>query len=239
MNTAQIGNLGTGTGLSAAFTPPTDLGLGSIETAGLVSSLTGISLPPAPKFGPAKWYDLGKRLFDLMVSASLLLLSAPFFAGIAAVVKATSSGPAFFRQERVGQAGQRFAIYKFRSMYGNAPKYEYSPKSSDDPRITSIGRFLRRTHLDEWPQLINVLLGQMSLVGPRPEMPFIVEQYTPEQRQRLAVKPGITGLWQISAHRSFPIHEHLEYDFYYLRHRSPLLDATILVHTFFSAPRGV
>jgi lipopolysaccharide/colanic/teichoic acid biosynthesis glycosyltransferase len=101
-------------------------------------------------------------------------------------------------------------------MYCDAPKYSYSPGAGDDPRVTSIGRFLRHTGLDELPQLINVVLGQMSLVGPRPEMPFIVEQYTPLQRRRLAVKPGMTGLWQISADRAFLIHENPEYDLYYI-----------------------
>ncbi len=219
MNTAQIRNLAAANVLSAAFAPSTVMG--SIDPANLPSPLTGITLPRASKGGPAKLYDLGKRLFDLIVSACLLVLFSPVFASIAALVKATSSGPAFFQQERVGQAGHRFAIYKFRSMYRDVPSYGYSPRTRDDPRITPVGRFLRSTNLDEWPQLINVFLGQMSLVGPRPEMPFIVEQYTAEQRRRLAVKPGITGLWQISPHRAFPIHEHLEYDAYYVRYRSP------------------
>src|SRR5664279_6048186 len=99
-------------------------------------------------------------------------------------------------------------------MYWDVPKYGYSPREGEDPRITPFGRLLRRSSVDEFPQLINVLLGQMSLVGPRPEMPFIVDQYTAVQRQRLSVKPGITGLWQLSADRVCLIHEHLEYDMY-------------------------
>jgi hypothetical protein len=109
-----------------------------------------------------------------------------------------------------------FTMYKFRTMYEEAPVYGYSPGQDHDPRITPVGRLLRRTSLDEFPQLFNVLLGQMSLVGPRPEMPFIVEQYTLMQRQRLAVKPGMTGLWQISADRAFLIHENIEYDLYFI-----------------------
>jgi lipopolysaccharide/colanic/teichoic acid biosynthesis glycosyltransferase len=124
-------------------------------------------------------------------------------------------------------------------MYRDAPTYGYSPRAGEDPRITGIGRFLRRTSLDELPQLINVFRGQMSLVGPRPEMPFIVQQYTAWQRQRLAVKPGITGLWQLSADRAFLIHENMEYDLYYTRHRSLFMDVAILLHTFLFAARGV
>jgi lipopolysaccharide/colanic/teichoic acid biosynthesis glycosyltransferase len=124
-------------------------------------------------------------------------------------------------------------------MYQDAPTYGYSPETGSDKRLTPIGRLLRRTSLDEIPQLLNVLLGDMSLVGPRPEMPFIVEQYTPRQRERLAIKPGVTGLWQMSADRAFKIHENLEYDLYYARHRSLFMDVAILLHTMLFAPRGV
>ena len=146
-----------------------------------------------------------------------MTLFAPLAAVLALLVKFNSRGPVLFRQERVGRQGQLFTMYKFRSMYVEAPQYGYSPTAERDPRITPVGRLLRRTSLDEIPQLINVVLGQMSLVGPRPEMPFIVEQYTHLQQQRLAVKPGITGLWQISADRKFLIHKNLEYDLYYFR----------------------
>jgi lipopolysaccharide/colanic/teichoic acid biosynthesis glycosyltransferase len=184
-------------------------------------------------------YEQVKRVFDLIVSVVVLILLSPFFVIIAVMVKITSPGPALFRQERVGQAGYPFAIYKFRSMYEQAHSYACSPSTVNDPRITRVGRFLRRTSLDELPQFINVFLGQMSLVGPRPEMPFIVAQYNDEQRRRLLVKPGITGLWQISPHRGCPIHDHLEYDFFYLRNRSLMLDAVILLQTVLFAARGV
>jgi len=163
------------------------------------------------------FYEFAKRVLDLAVSIIALLLFGPLAAVLALTVKFSSPGPVLFRQERVGRQGRLFAMYKFRSMYVDAPKYGYSPTAGADPRITPIGRLLRRTSLDEIPQLVNVLLGQMSVVGPRPEMPFIVEQYTPSQQQRLAVKPGITGLWQISADRAFRIHENVEYDLYYFR----------------------
>jgi lipopolysaccharide/colanic/teichoic acid biosynthesis glycosyltransferase len=129
-------------------------------------------------------------------------------------------------------------MYKFRSMDTRVPKYELSPTTPKDPRITRIGRILRRTSLDELPQLMNVLRGDMSLVGPRPEMPFIVERYDAQQRQRLQVIPGITGLWQLSADRSFPIHHNIQYDLYYIRNRSFPMDVAILIHTLSLALHG-
>ena len=131
-------------------------------------------------------------------------------------------------------------MYKFRSMYTSAARYDVSPTRSSDPRITRIGRFLRRTSLDELPQLINVFLGDMSLVGPRPEMPFIVERYNTQQRARLQFTPGITGLWQLSADRAFPIHQNIEYDLYYIENRTFFMDVAILIHTLlFAAWSGI
>ncbi len=181
------------------------------------AELDGIMLAHISRGAARLLYDFGKRLLDLAVATIAVTLFAPLAAVLALLVKFTSRGPVFFSQERVGRQGQLFTMYKFRSMYVEAPEYGYSPTAGRDPRITPVGRLLRRTSLDEIPQLINVVLGQMSLVGPRPEMPFIVEQYTPLQQQRLAVKPGITGLWQISADRGFLIHQNLEYDLYYFR----------------------
>ena len=172
-----------------------------------------------------------KRALDVCLAAIGLLPLVVLTPLLAIVVKLSSPGPVFFSQRRVGKNGRTFRIYKFRTMYADAPRYGYSPKANPDPRVTCAGRMLRRSKLDELPQLINVLLGQMSLVGPRPEMPFIVERYTAVQRERLALTPGITGLWQISEHRTAPIHEHLEYDFYYAEHRSLLLDLAILCRT--------
>jgi exopolysaccharide biosynthesis polyprenyl glycosylphosphotransferase len=203
------------------------------------AQLDGIMLAHFSKDKPRPVYDAGKRLLDLILSIGLLAMLSPLFAVLAALVKWTSSGPVLFRQDRVGQAGRGFTIYKFRTMYQDVPSYGYSPKAGEDPRITSVGRFLRRTSLDELPQLINVFLGQMSLAGPRPEMPFIVERYNSLQRQRLSVKPGITGLWQLSADRAFLIHENMEYDLYYVRHRSLFMDVAILLHTLLFAARGV
>ena len=168
-----------------------------------------------------------------------MVIGAPVFLLLALAIKMDSRGPVLFRQERVGQDGKLFRMYKFRTMHTTAPSYEYSPLASSDPRITRLGRFLRRTSLDEVPQLLNVLQGSMSLVGPRPEMPFIVEQYTERHRQRLQVRPGLTGLWQLSGDRAFLIHENIEYDLYYIQHRSLFMDLAILLHTIIFAARGI
>lgn len=187
----------------------------------------------------APWYYTHcKRIFDFCVSSILLILLSPVFLLIALLIRLTSHGPALFVQRRVGRDGVLFKMYKFRSMSCRARPYECSPRNSRDPRITPIGRFLRRTSLDELPQLLNVFFGQMSLVGPRPEMPFIVRRYNSQQRRRLDVMPGITGFWQLSADRAYPIHENLHHDFAYIRRRTLSLDLAILIHTLFFAMRG-
>jgi lipopolysaccharide/colanic/teichoic acid biosynthesis glycosyltransferase len=180
-----------------------------------------------------------KRTFDFAVALLLLLILSPGFLLIACLISLTSQGPAFFVQDRVGKNGRLFRMYKFRTMRADSPQYAHSPTCTRDPRITRIGAFLRRTSFDELPQLINVLEGHMSLVGPRPEMPFIVELYSELQRQRLWVKPGITGLWQISADRAHLIHENIQYDLYYIRHCTFFMDLAILLHTFAFAMRGI
>ena len=154
-------------------------------------------------------------------------------------VRLDSPGPVFFRQKRIGLHGGAFTIFKFRTMGVQHCGSGVSPSESSDPRITRVGRWLRKTSIDELPQLWNVLRGDMALVGPRPEMPFIVEKYTPTQRARLDALPGVTGVWQLSADRCRPIHENVHYDLYYLRHRSPFFDMAILLHTIFFAMRGV
>ncbi len=203
------------------------------------AELDGVMLAHLSKARTGFIYDPAKRLLDVASATVSLALLAPLLCLIAILVKCSSPGPVLFRQNRVGKDGRLFSMYKFRTMFRHAPHYAYSPKHGNDPHITSIGRFLRKTSLDELPQILNVLLGDMSLVGPRPEMPFIVEQYTPLQRQRLSVKPGITGLWQLSADRAFLIHENIEYDLYYVRNRSLFIDFAILLHTLLFAARGV
>jgi lipopolysaccharide/colanic/teichoic acid biosynthesis glycosyltransferase len=158
---------------------------------------------------------------------------------VAALIKVNSKGPVFLRQCRVGRNGEPFLMWKFRSMYVDAPLYARSPTTDRDPRLTKFGRSLRRYSLDELPQLWNVLKGEMSLVGPRPEMPFIAKEYGDYERLRLNATPGITGLWQISPARAMPIHENLELDLYYIGHRSFFLDLAILIRTVTAVLRGI
>jgi exopolysaccharide biosynthesis polyprenyl glycosylphosphotransferase len=179
-----------------------------------------------------------KRGLDLTASLVLLLLSAPLWIIVSILIKRESPGPVLFVQRRIGRDGRPFNVLKFRTMHqhlsGDAP----APRSPYDPRITRIGRWLRRYSLDELPQLLNVLWGEMSMVGPRPEMPFIVEKYGALERERLRAKPGITGLWQISYARQMAIHDNLDYDLYYIEHQSLLLDLVILTLTAFAVVKG-
>lgn len=185
------------------------------------------------------YYDRIKRLVDFVAASLLLTVLSPLLLLIAVWVKIDSPGPVLFSQDRVGKDGKLFKMFKFRSMYSDAPKYAISPKSRFDPRITKAGRILRKTSFDELPQLINVFRGEMSLVGPRPDQPFICEEYNRFQAARLQVKPGITGLWQISADRSVPIHENLDYDLYYIQNRSLTTDMVILWRTLWFALHGI
>ena len=169
-----------------------------------------------------------KRYIDLSLAVVLLFLLLPVIGIIALAIKIDSKGPVFFRQDRVGKDGKIFQIYKFRSMLTDADPYSVNPSDQNDPRITRAGRFLRKTSLDELPQIINVLKGNMSFVGPRPEMPFIVAEYNEIHRERLRVLPGITGLWQLSGDRKKAIHENMDYDLYYKRNVSFFLDVATL-----------
>ncbi len=203
------------------------------------SEIDGMMLASLAAENEHRVSELAKRAVDIVLALAALLLLALPCALAACLIRLTSPGPAIFSQLRVGHRGQLFFLYKFRSMYSDSAAYAFSPKIGLDSRITPIGRFLRRTCFDEVPQLWNVLRGEMSLVGPRPEMPFIVDEYTPLQRKRLAVKPGITGLWQLSGDRGRLIHENLEYDLYYLRNRNLFMDFAVLLHTLVFAARGI
>jgi exopolysaccharide biosynthesis polyprenyl glycosylphosphotransferase len=180
-----------------------------------------------------------KRTFDLLLTIVMLPVALPLMAVIALVVKLDDGGPVFFRQKRVGENGAGFRILKFRTMVPNAEELQdrvtkldengnHLFKTKRDPRVTRVGRFLRRWSLDELPQLFNVLRGDMSLVGPRPEQAFVVDQYDPWQRQRLAVPPGITGWWQVSGRSDLPMHLNTQYDLFYIRNYSLWLDLRIL-----------
>jgi lipopolysaccharide/colanic/teichoic acid biosynthesis glycosyltransferase len=184
-------------------------------------------------------YETGKRIFDFGAALALLVFTLPLWAILAALIRWESEGSALFRHTRVGREGRPFELYKFRTMRVDAPQYGFHPTDADDPRVTRVGRWLRRTSLDELPQLINVLKGDMSLVGPRPEMLFIVKRYSARHRQRLSVIPGLTGLWQLSADRAFLIHENIQYDLYYICHRNFFMDLAILLHTAMFAMKGI
>ncbi|MBN1879454.1 sugar transferase [bacterium] len=183
-------------------------------------------------------YLATKRLFDIIFSTVVLIFFIPLIPVIALLVKLDSKGPVVFSQKRVGKDGKLFNMHKFRSMHVTAGQYQQSPADHLDPRITKVGRWLRRYNLDELPQFINVIRGEMSVVGPRPEMPFVVDSYTPFQRQRLNLRPGITGLWQISSDRNSAIHENLDYDLYYTENQSFLLDLVVIAKTIGSGLRG-
>ena len=179
----------------------------------------------------ATGYRVAKRLVDLGLGAMGLVLLGPLLGLIALAVRLDSRGAAIFRQERIGLQGNPFMIYKFRTMDIDSPTFSPKPSSFDDERLTRLGRFLRRSSLDELPQLVNVLKGEMSLVGPRPEQPFLVARYQPWQRQRLSVVPGLTGWWQVNG-RKQPMHDYVAEDLYYVQHCSFLFDLRILLYTF-------
>ncbi len=183
-----------------------------------------------------------KRLLDIVLATAGLIALLPVWICIAIAVKLDSPGPAIFVQDRLGLQGRRFRFYKFRSMYSDAEKRLSEVlahneidgpvfKMRNDPRISRVGAFLRRTSLDELPQLINVLKGEMSLVGPRPPLPREVEQYRPGDHIRLSVKPGLTCLWQISGRSNVGFDQWMEYDREYVRNMSLLLDVQILLRT--------
>lgn len=173
-----------------------------------------------------------KRLFDLVVGTLLLLLSLPLFLVAALAVLLSSRGPVFYRQTRVGRGCREFRILKFRSMVADADRIGPHSTAKGDPRITRVGRILRRTSLDELPQLLNVLAGQMSLVGPRPDLPEQMSLYTPEERElRHSVRPGITGPAQVKLRHEGTLEERKALDLDYARRAGVWLDLKILFLT--------
>ncbi len=181
--------------------------------------------------GLTPFEQLCKRAMDITIASIMLFCTMPIIPFICIGIRLSSAGPAIFRHKRVGKDGVPFIMYKFRTMYYQVNEYQEAPITKNDPRVIPIGRWLRRTSLDELPQLINVLKGEMSMVGPRPEMQFIVDSYEPWQRQRLSVTPGITGVWQISGRKDLPLYSNLEYDFYYIQNQSLLFDISIMLRT--------
>jgi lipopolysaccharide/colanic/teichoic acid biosynthesis glycosyltransferase len=170
-----------------------------------------------------------RRLFDILVSGTVLLLSTPVLLGAMLAIRLESRGGAIYRQRRVGKDGAPFDVLKLRTMVSGAEKMGAGLAVDDgDSRITNVGAFLRRTSIDELPNLVNVLKGEMSIIGPRPTVPVQVEQYTDRQRGRLALKPGITGWAQVNGRASLPWPERIELDLWYAEHKSIRLDLRIL-----------
>lgn len=187
-------------------------------------------------------YLLAKRCLDIVASILSILVLFPFFILIAIIIKLDSKGPVLFSQTRVGENGNTFEMFKFRSMQvgsevrlndlkekneADGPVF----KIRNDPRITKIGTFLRKTSIDELPQLINIIKGEMSFVGPRPPLPSEVNQYTPYQMQRLLVKPGLTCYWQISGRSDLSFEEWVDLDLKYIRERNIALDISLILLT--------
>lgn len=192
---------------------------------------------------------LVKRAFDIVVGSLLLLFALPLMGLIALAILLADGRPILFRQERAGENGRPFTMYKFRTMVQGSERLQIQiekvdeagrivHKTRNDPRVTPLGRFLRRTSLDELPQLFNVLQGTMSLVGPRPELLDLVEHYQPWQRQRFTVPPGMTGWWQVTGRSDKPMHLHTEDDLYYIRNYSIWLDVQILIRTVWAVLFG-
>lgn len=191
-----------------------------------------------------KFYLFSKRVTDIFLSAIGLILLSPILLIVAIAIRIDSKGPIIFKQDRVGKDGKSFSMYKFRSMIVNAEelktkletKNEMSGpmfKMKNDPRITKVGRFIRKTSIDELPQLINVIKGDMSLVGPRPSLPKEVEQFSPWMLERLKVKPGITCYWQVMGRNNIAFEEWMKLDVKYVHEMNYWLDIKLIFKTFF------
>ena len=183
-----------------------------------------------------------KRLLDIVLATLALAALSPLMLAVVLAIKLDSPGPAFIRQERVGHRLLPFEMFKFRSMAVGAdarlaeaidPEHlgRGVYKAPGDPRVTRVGRFIRQASIDELPQLLNVLRGEMSIVGPRPEQPFIAETYQPWQQKRTALRPGLTGWWQVNGRSDRPLHQNTDFDIYYLENYSFWLDLRILGRT--------
>ena len=210
--------------------------------AATIESLGGIPLIGLRDSAIDGLQRFGKRLMDIAVAGMGLFLLWPIMLVVAITIKLEDGGPIFYRGPRVGENGRLFDMLKFRSMVVDADKLQQFVNQTteegtllikwvNDPRVTRIGRLMRRTSIDELPQLINVLLGDMSLVGPRPELPWLVETYQPWQRKRFAVPQGMTGWWQVNGRSNNPMHLHTDQDLYYIQHYSLWLDIQILWRT--------
>jgi undecaprenyl phosphate N,N'-diacetylbacillosamine 1-phosphate transferase len=185
---------------------------------------------------PGKWFSFAKRALDLITASLSLIILSPLIAAISVAVKISSPGPVLFRQERLGKGGVPFVLYKFRTMRHKAPVMRNDDGStfvgSKDPRLTAVGRFLRETTLDEIPQLVNVLKGEMSVVGPRPDMAEQLALYDEEMKRKLEVKPGMASLPMTLGRNSLPWRRRVELDIYYIDRRTLRFDCEIFFKSF-------
>ena len=211
--------------------------------------------PPGTRVRERMWVErFVKRSIDVMAALLVIVIGFPFYLAVALLIKLTSRGPVFYSQLRIGEQGEVFTLHKFRTMrqgaddsihrefarsfiegrMSNSSLDEKAPsvyKLTNDPRVTSVGNFLRKTSLDELPQFINILKGEMTIVGPRPPLQYELEYYEEWHKLRLEVKPGLTGLWQVSGRSSVPFNEMVKLDLYYIEHWTLLLDFKIMLRT--------
>lgn len=213
-----------------------------LTTRVLVSEVSGVPLITVRGISLSPTAMLTKRVFDIVVSSAVVLLGLPVWIAVVLALKLDSPGPVFYRQQRIGKGGRSFGMFKFRSMVVDADarlkelaeaNEASGPlfKMKDDPRITRVGKWMRRFSVDEFPQLLNVLKGEMSLVGPRPPLPSESEQYTDRHWRRMEVVPGMTGLWQVSGRSSLTFDEMVRLDLFYIENWSVGLDITIMART--------
>jgi lipopolysaccharide/colanic/teichoic acid biosynthesis glycosyltransferase len=208
-----------------------------------------LNLPEAPSGPPSPLYEYSKQVTDVLAAAVILLALAPLFFLVALLVYLEDQGPIFYHQERVGRDGRRFRFYKFRSMVQNADAVKAQLmaqneasgpifKMKHDPRVTRVGRVLRRYSLDELPQLINVVRGEMSLVGPRPHLPREVDLYTERQKERLTVPPGLLCFREVTGRSNMTFEQWMELDLLYIQYRSFQTDMRILMRTIPAVLKG-
>lgn len=215
----------------------------NVESQEAILSRDIVIVPKIAKKASKINYMSVKRVFDLVISTIGLIILSPIFLILAIIVKLDSKGPVFFAHTRYGKNGKKFKMYKFRTMYENAQDMinDFTPeqmkewkenfKLQDDPRITKVGKFLRKTSLDELPQIVNIMKGDLSIIGPRPVIEEELEKYGENKEKFLSVKPGLTGYWQANGRSSTTYEQRMEMELYYIDHISPKLDFKIFFKT--------
>ncbi len=215
----------------------------NVESQEAILSRDIVIVPKIAKKASKINYMSVKRVFDLVISTIGLIILSPIFLILAIIVKLDSKGPVFFAHTRYGKNGKKFKMYKFRTMYENAQDMinDFTPeqmkewkenfKLQDDPRITKVGKFLRKTSLDELPQIVNIIKGDLSIIGPRPVIEEELEKYGESKEKFLSVTPGLTGYWQANGRSSTTYEQRMEMELYYIDHISPKLDFKIFFKT--------